>query len=81
MLQSSSYSSQFDVHVDNFNNDVLDLQQRDAQVATLDFRITVDDDIEIEFRAPERKRGRSASAVWNWFTDNVLPLNALKDSD
>ena len=60
MLQSSSCSSQFDVHVDNFNNDVLDLQQRDAQVATLDFRITVDDDIEMEFR---RRNGNAVALL------------------
>ena len=42
----------------------------------LDFIMIVDDDIEMEVRAPERKRGRFAGAVWNWFTDDVSPLNA-----
>ncbi|CAK9190300.1 unnamed protein product [Sphagnum troendelagicum] len=38
--------------------------------------VVVDDDIAMEVRAPERKRGRSASAVWNWFTDDASPQNA-----
>ena len=50
MSQSSFSLSQFDEHVDNFNDDVLDLQQRDARVAMLDFRMVVDDDIEMEVR-------------------------------
>ena len=61
MSQSSFSLSQFDEHVDNFNDDVLDLQQRDARVAMLDFRMVVDDDIEIKVRVPKRKRGRSAN--------------------
>ena len=52
MSQLSFSSSQFDNHVDNINDDVLDLQQRDAQVAMLDFRMVVNDDIEMEVRAP-----------------------------
>ena len=53
MPQSSLSSSQFDEHVDNFNEDVLDFHQRDAQVTTLDFRKIVGGDIEMEIRAPE----------------------------
>ena len=58
MLTNTSQSSfslcQFDEHVDNFNEDVLDFHQRDAQVTTLDFRKIVGGDIEMEIRAPER---------------------------
>ena len=64
MSLSSFSSSLFDkleengdsdiVRVDNFNEDVLDFHQRDAQVTTLDFRKIVGGDIEMEIRAPER---------------------------
>jgi hypothetical protein len=64
MSQSSFSPSQFDKPVDNFNDDVLDLQPQDAQVAMEDIEVVVvDDDIAMEVRAPERKHGRSASAV------------------
>ncbi len=77
MSQSSFSPSQFDKPVDNFNDDVLDLQPQDAQVAMEDIEVVVvDDDIAMEVRAPERKHGRSASAVWNWFTDDASPQNA-----
>jgi hypothetical protein len=43
-----------------------------------DIKVVVvdDDDIAMEVRAPERKHGCSASAVWNWFTDDASPQNA-----
>ena len=71
MSQSLFSLSQFDEHVDNFNDDVLDLQQRDAQVAMLDFGMVVDDDIEMKVRAPKRKRDRSANEFWNWYIDDA----------
>ena len=50
MPQSSVSPSQFDEHVDNYNDDVLDLQQRDAQVSMSDYRMVVNDDIEMNHR-------------------------------
>ncbi|BBN18355.1 hypothetical protein MPTK1_8g01890 [Marchantia polymorpha subsp. ruderalis] len=38
--------------------------------------VVVDDDIAMEVLAPKRTCGRSASAVWNWFTDDASPQNA-----
>ena len=68
-------SSQFDEHVDNYNGDVLDLQQRGA-----DCYIGLKNGCWLSYcnksPTPEWKRGRSASAVWNWFTDDESPLNA-----
>ena len=50
MSQSSFSLCQFDEHVDNFNDDVLDLWQRDAQVTMLDFRMVVNNDVGMEIR-------------------------------
>ena len=52
----------------------------------LNLRIFIDD-IEFEVRTPKRKRGRSASAVWDWLIDDASLLNAksavhaIEDSD
>lgn len=38
--------------------------------------VVLDDDIAMKVLALERKCGRSASPVWNWFTDDASPQNA-----
>ena len=37
----------------------------------VEFRMVVDDDIEMKVRAPKRKRDRSANEFWNWFIDDA----------
>ena len=42
------FSSKYDEHADNFNDDALDIQSQDAQVAMEDFvMVVVDKDIEM----------------------------------
>ena len=77
MSQSSCSANQFDEHANNYSDDVLDLQQEDDRFAMLCFDVVfIDDDIETKFQAPEWKRGRSGSAIWNWFTNDASPQKA-----
>ena len=50
-----------DEHVDNFNDDALDLQQQDAQAAMDNFKVVVaDDDIKMEVR---RRNGNTVALL------------------